>query len=163
MKQEVFTEHFCMLKYDDCHREKHLCSYMSYELNSPLLMEYHFRLKQWFTRVILAWAFDRHFLKWMKWAFTSRERTGSIVASEIWDFKWKLEFWKIIRQCELDSFHILRLYLMNLVVMVVIVVNVIFKNVWCCIMKCQHLGNLPNSMGQYLWFTDEWCCRIMHG
>ena len=32
MKQEVLMKHFCMLKCG-CHTEKHLCDYLSYELN----------------------------------------------------------------------------------------------------------------------------------
>lgn len=33
MKQELLVKHFYMLKYGGCHGEKHLCDYLSYELN----------------------------------------------------------------------------------------------------------------------------------
>lgn len=31
-------------------------------------------------------------------------------------------------------------------------------------MKCEHLGDLPNFVDQYLWLTDELCCyKVTHG
>lgn len=77
---------------------------------SHLFMDHHFYSKElqtgkvWLFRLCIWWT--AFLWKWIKWAcFLNKQLTAIVTSDEIWDFMWKLEFWKTcICHCELDSF-----------------------------------------------------------
>ena len=83
----------------------------------------------------------RHFLgNEVRKLVTSRKTTDSI-----WTFRWKLELWKSrIHHHELDSVPVLQNFLFTN--SIVNLTSVIFAY---CLMLCQHLEDLHNSMNRY--------------
>lgn len=153
----------CTLKHESCLQEEHLCNWLIswtslssfFPLQTPFLLEEWLTIKLWLFRFgHLAGIFFKMNKKNL--SLQGKQLIIFVTKDKNLAFNWKLEIWKTyIRYCELDSFQILKGFLMR---SVAILANVIF---WYNKIY-QHLEDLLNSVNLYL-LNDEWYYKIMHG